>query len=321
MRKPTFRLPLIRSLSRTLLGAGCAFTLLAATPADAVSLKENSVVTDATLKLGDLFSDLESGHDRVLGASPRPGTEMVLNARTLLRIAIALDLPWRPASSSDYLVVRRAATIVERAQIEDALKSEIAQKGVDGNFNLLIPGNMSELILPQDMPASVEVKHLSISRDSGFFEATLVAPSKSNPVKEMKLNGTIEKMVEIPVLRTTLQNGDIIGERDFDMIEIREKDLKNNMATNPQNLIGMTPRRMVMNGKPINIDDLQQPIIVGRGDLITMSFAQGGLSLTVRGKALENGAKGDHIRVMNLSSNKMIDAEVSGSKEVIVRTF
>lgn len=311
----------IKSLLRMVVCAGCAVSLLSPITADAVSLKENSVVTDSTIKLGDLFQDLESDHDRVLGVSPRPGTEMVLNARTLLRIAIALDLPWRPSSSTEYVVLRRAATVIDREHIEDALKAEMSENGVTGNFNLLIANEMSEMILPQDMPATVEISNLDIRHDSGFFEATLVAPSKDNPVKEMKLNGTIEKLVEIPMLRAPLRKGDIIGQRDFDMVEVRAKDLKHNVVLDPQSLIGLTPRRVVLEGAPIKIEDLEAPVVVSRGDLINMTFEQGGLTLTARGKALQDGAVGDHIRVVNLASSKMIDAEVSGSKEVIVKSF
>ena len=66
--------------------------------ASAVSLKPTSVITEDTIRLGDLFSGLEHKSERVLGMAPRPGQDMVLNARTLMRIAIALDLPWRPTS-------------------------------------------------------------------------------------------------------------------------------------------------------------------------------------------------------------------------------
>ncbi len=290
-------------------------------PAFALSLKHNSVVTDDTIKLGDVFQGLSSNQERVLGISPRPGTEMVLNARTLLRIAIALDLPWRPSSAADQVVLRRAATYIGRDAIEQALRDEIRLSGVSGSFELLIPNVASEIILPQQMPATLEVTALNIHPENGFFEATLAAPSRQNPVKELQVTGTIQKMIDIPVLRQPLNAGAIIGERDISVIQLREQDIKHNIVLDPAHLIGLTPRRMVLAGKPILADEVQAPVIVKRGDMVTMKFEKGTLALTTRAKALQDGAMGDTIRVVNATSNKMLDAQVSGSQEVVVTEF
>lgn len=289
--------------------------------ARAVSLKQNSVVSGDTIVLGDVFQGLPANQDKVLGLAPQPGQEMVLNARTLLRIAIALDLPWRPATSGDHIVLTRAASIVSRDMIEDAVRAELEKDGVEGNYKVSIPDTAAQIILAPDLEPGVEITGFNYKPETGWFEAMAVAPSAANPVRSQKINGTVHKLIEVPVLRATLNAGDIIGARDLDLIEIKETDLRPDMIKDANELIGMTPRRMAVSGRPMKSSDLESPRIVTRGDIVTMQFMQGGLLLTANGKAMEHGAKGDTIRVVNSSSNKTIEALVTGSKEVTVQSF
>ncbi len=289
--------------------------------ARAVSLKESSVVTGNTITLGDVFHGLPEGGDKVLGIAPQPGHEMTLNARTLLRIAVALNLPWRPASSADQIVLTRAASIVDRGMIEDALHAEIEKQGVTGKYNVILPDLSAKMVLSPDIAPTVEIGGFNMKPDTGWFEATAYAPSAANPVKTMKINGTIQKMTAIPVLRQPMQAGLVIGARDIDYIDIKESDVRHDMIMNAEDIIGQTPRRLVNSGRPLNKLDLESPQIVARGDVITMTFKSGPMLLTASGKAMQNGAKGDLIRVVNTTSNKTIEGIVTASKEVTVESF
>ncbi len=290
-------------------------------PAHAISVKHNSVVTDSTIKLKDLFDGLNRDEDRVLGASPRPGQDMVLNARTLMRIAIALDLDWRPTSTGDFVVITRAATFIDRGMIEDILRKEIKAHGYEGKFRMIIPNIESEIILPQDMPATAEVQNIRLYKDRDFFEATIAAPSKANPIKTARISGQIKRMIDVPVLKQAMRNGEVIGKNDIEFIEIEARDVQHDMITDEKMLLGMTPRRMAQHGKPILDNTIQSPRMVRRGDTVTMTLQSGPLTLTARAKALEDGAKGDIIRVVNLNSNRTIEAEVSADREVAVTTY
>ncbi len=306
-----------------LLFGSCIVLFLSVIPssAQAVSLKEQSVISDNVIKLGDIFEGLGRSSERVLGVAPRPGHEMTLNARTLLRIAMAMDLPWRPTSAADYVVLSRSASIVGRDMIEESLKEALAQKGVSGNYNLLFSGGDNQIILPANQPETLEVLTLEFKPQSNKFEAMIVAPSKDNPIQRLYVSGVLERMVDVPVLKNTLRNGTIIGRHDIDYLSIRERNLKGNIIVDAQELIGMTPRRVLIAGKSVKVNDVDTPKIVSRGDMVTMTFRESGLNLTARGKALEHGAKGDVIRVVNTGSNKTVEATVTASREVTVNHF
>jgi flagella basal body P-ring formation protein FlgA len=289
--------------------------------ASAVSLKQNSIVSGNTITLGDVFHGLSEGGDKVLGIAPQPGQEMTLNARTLLRIAVAMDLPWRPASSADQITLTRAASIVDRDMIENALRAEVEKQGVSGKYNIVLPDVSAKMVLAPDIAPAVEIADFNMKPETGWFEATAYAPSAANPIQKIKINGTVQKMVSVPVLREPMRAGLIIGARDIDYIDIKESDVRHDMILKAENLIGMTPRRLVTSGKPLNTVDIESPQIIARGDVITMMFKSGPMTLTASGKALQNGAKGETIRVVNNTSNKTIEGIVTASKEVTVESF
>lgn len=314
---------MVRKATLTLMTVLAALAGLVILPhtASAVSLKQSSVVTGDIITLGDIFQGLPENNEKVLGIAPQPGQEIVLNARTLLRIAVALDLPWRPASSNDKVVLTRAASLVDRDMIESAIHAQLETEGMQGKYKIVIPDTAAKIVLSPDVAPALEITNFELKPDSGWFEASVAAPSADNPAYKGKITGTVKKLVDVPVLRETMKAGTIIGARDIDYVELEEKDLRPDMLVNANDLIGMTPRRLTMAGKPLKAIDIESPIIVQRGDIVTMMFQQGGLTLTASGKALQDGAKGDQIRVLNQISNKTIEGFVTASKEVTVETF
>lgn len=295
------------------------FMLMNAKAALAADLKDISVVHDSTLKLGDLFDGLSQNQEYVLGAAPQPGKDMVLNAKTLYRIAVAMDLPWRPDNNSQQIVVRRAATVVPLADVENALSDAIIEEGVDSNFNLSLYSSLSDIVLPHDQPATVGLQSFSFKPQDDTFEAVIVAPSVENPVQRIPVSGKIERLVQIPVMRQALRNGDIIGNTDIDWIEIPERKIQHDLVMSADDLVGMTPRRTLMADEPILDGALQSPQIISRGEIITILYKDGPMALSVKGKALQNGAKGDIIRISNVNSNKHIQGIVTNTREVTVQ--
>jgi flagella basal body P-ring formation protein FlgA len=160
-----------------------------------------------------------------------------------------------------------------------------------------------------------------VSQDNSWFEADLAAPSNENHLATLRISGNIVRMTKVPVLRESLNSGNIIGANDIDYIDLPEKNLKTNIVLNPAQIIGMTPRQMVVAGQPVQSNQIGPPKMIDRGDTVTMVFNQNGLELTAQGKALEDGTKGDQIRIMNISSNKIIVAQVTNNKEVTIQTF
>jgi len=310
----------IRALILVLaLTIGVAFIFVGARAALAASLKTVNVISGDSLTLGDVFDGLSNEQAAyILGPAPQPGQEMILNASTLMRVAVALDLEWRPATSADQIVIRRAASIVAESDIRDTIIKTLKEKGLSGKFNMTISGAPPQMILPPDQMPSVEVLSVKFDPGSDWFEVALVAPSAQTPIIRANVMGRIQRLASVPVLKSTLRNGDVINSSDITWIEIDEKNIQHNNILKEKSMIGLTPRRMAVAGKPLRDNDLERPQLVGRGDFVTLLFRSGPMLLSAKGKALQGGAEGDIIRFVNVTSNRTLDGIISGDHEVTV---
>lgn len=67
-------------------------------------------------------------------------------------------------------------------------------------------------------------------------------------------------------------------------------------------VIGMEARVVLYAGRPILPQDLTAPARVRRNEIVPLTFRHSGLSISTSGRALDRGAVGDVIRVMNIGS-------------------
>ena len=285
----------------------------------AATLKPISVVNGDLLKVSDIFDGVTRNADYVIGAAPLPGQDMTLNARTLYRIASALDISWRPNTTGDQVIVRREATVIPYAEIEKTLRSELKNKGVSGRFDLKLHKGKPSIILPANAEEEVVLSKMDFNVQRDVFTATLVAPSLENPIKKVHVSGKIDRLVSVPVLSSNLRNGDIIGQNDIQMVEVDQDELQHGVLMKADDLIGMTPRRFAYAGKFLMEGSVIKPQLVGRGEPVSITFTEGSLVLTAKGKALQSGAKGDTVRVTNINSSRTIDAIVIGNNQVQVQ--
>lgn len=289
---------------------GIVILLLGTRTALAASLKNVSMVEGEAITLGDLFSGLKQNADFVLGPAPKPGEDMVLNARTLYRIAVAMNLPWRPSDGSEKITLRRVATVVSSEKIKSALKKSIQNQGLQGRFSIHFSEKDPQMILPKNVAANIFVKDINYDAARGSFEAELAGPSLENPQKTLFVSGYVERIIAVPVLKNPIRKGTIIGAYDIEWVDMREDEVHAEMMLKADDIVNMTPRRMIFAGKPVLENELESPVLVERGDTITMAFDNGPLALTAEGRALQSGAKGDTIRISNMSSNKSVEGIV-----------
>jgi flagella basal body P-ring formation protein FlgA len=310
-----------RLISQAIIVAALSMFLLITAPsskAHAISLKSQAIITGNMITLGDLFEDLKQDNERVLGPAPQPGQNMVLNARTLLRVAHAFDLSWRPKTSYEQITLRRDATIIGSNAIEKSVKEELRKEGVSSGFKVNFYQAYPKIILPGNVAANVDVKSMSFDRSKNRFSVLLAAPSIDNPIQTLELSGEIVKTITIPVAKDTVQSGDLIDKTMVNWVEIEERQLQSDTIVSFDDLHNMTPRRVLLSGKPISSKDIIAPRLVERGNEVTMVYKHAGMDLTAKGKALQGGSKGDTIRVVNLASSRPIEAKVTADRIVTV---
>ncbi|MEY8799563.1 flagellar basal body P-ring formation chaperone FlgA [Leisingera sp. XS_AS12] len=220
-----------------------------------------------------------------------------MSARTFFTGALAgLSLLAGAAlhAAEDLLAGSAVATLVEE-QLLMASGQEIPQ---DGRI---------ELRLPKGLPDSgLTLKDFSYDPRSGMFAARLIEADGSST--GFRGQAVIAVPAYVPVRR--IPAGVILAENDLRMTEIAMMALPSGSLRNPEELIGKETRRILLQGRPVIEGSVTEPRIVNRGDAVTIVLSDGGLNLSAPGKALEDGAKGDEVRIVNLKSNATLTAEV-----------
>jgi flagella basal body P-ring formation protein FlgA len=85
-----------------------------------------------------------------------------------------------------------------------------------------------------------------------------------------------------------------------------------------ENIIGMEARKPLQADEVVLADQVQSPVLVKRGELITVGSQSGGIRVRTSARAAQDGAKGDLIAVESLESKQKYDARVVGLREVAV---
>lgn len=75
--------------------------------------------------------------------------------------------------------------------------------------------------------------------------------------------------------------------------------------------VGREARETLYPGRPVLAAQVGAPAVIERNDVVRMSFAAGALAITTEGRALDRGAVGETIRVMNLSSRQIVTGQVA----------
>jgi flagella basal body P-ring formation protein FlgA len=83
-------------------------------------------------------------------------------------------------------------------------------------------------------------------------------------------------------------------------------------------IIGKEARQQLQAGEIVYADQVQMPVIVKRGELITVASQGGGIRVRTSARALQDGSQGDLIQVESLQGKQKFDARVVGLREAAV---
>ncbi|PCI42472.1 MAG: flagella basal body P-ring formation protein FlgA [Rhodospirillaceae bacterium] len=281
-----------------------------------VSLTQRVTVEDNVVRLGDIFQGAGPFEDSVVAYAPRPGARATFDSRWLTRVAVAYKLDWRPSSRMDRVVIERDSRLVRREDIESLLQDFMVNDGGDPSSRAVLSNRAMRLHLPTNTSEELVVEQLSLDQSNNRFTA-MISWGTGNK-DQMRLSGRFERMTEVPVLANRIMRGEIITASDIKWISLSESRLSRTAIVDLDKLVGMAVKRAIAPGKAISENDVRRPLLVNRGQLVTMILTTPSMQLSAKGRALQAGSKGDVIRISNSQTSTVIDAVVTGSGRVRV---
>jgi flagella basal body P-ring formation protein FlgA len=163
-----------------------------------------------------------------------------------------------------------------------------------------------------------EVDGLELDKAHGKWQATMLFTAGDKNLAPVKLVGRYDEMMQVPVLKRRLQSGDIISQDDIEWEAQPANHIRKNTIADSSQLIGKSPKRMVSEHRPIRTDEIAGPLLINKGARITLMYKSNALEIKTLGEAIDNGAKGDVIRVKNITSKSIIQGTVETGDRVRV---
>jgi flagella basal body P-ring formation protein FlgA len=132
------------------------------------------------------------------------------------------------------------------------------------------------------------------------------------PVLLLAAGSAFAGTVRIVVPAHDIARGDTIGENELTYATVDGAALMSGVPTRINEVIGQQARRMLSAGQPFRGEDVRRPIIITKGQTVTMQFIVPGVELTAMGRAMSEGGIGDTVTIQNPASYRMISGTVIG---------
>lgn len=282
------------------------------------TLNSKARVNGQYVLLDDMFTNTGENGNIPVAYAPAAGKKAIFDARWLYKVARKYKLNWAPLSNRVQIVVERISQRISKDVIEAEIMMALADLGADPDLKINLRNRSLRLYVPGDEQVEIGIENAAYNERNHRFSVVVVAPANEPSAQRIRVTGRLERMTEIPVFNRRILSNQIIRERDINWINVRSNRLQRNTITDASDLIGKSPRRGIREGVPIRVSMVRYPVLVKKGSLVTISLKSGLMSLTSKGKALQNGSSGDAIRILNTKSNAIIEAEVIGPGRVAV---
>jgi flagella basal body P-ring formation protein FlgA len=159
---------------------------------------------------------------------------------------------------------------------------------------------------------------MNVDPRTGRFDIAFELPGSTLSRRAgLRFTGTVTETVEAAMLTRSLRIGEVIKASDVTMGRRPKSEMRSD-GMGPDQVIGMAAKIALRSGQAVRTDDLVKPQIVQRNEAVTIYYEVPGIMLTVRGKAVEGGALGDVIGVLNIQSNRTVQATVIGPGRVTI---
>jgi flagella basal body P-ring formation protein FlgA len=267
------------------------------------------VVNRAFVRLGDLFAEAGDKADVAVGYAPAPGSRTVYDVNSLASIARANGIKWQARSWFDRVVVERPAITIGDAEIMAAVRAELAKHSLDPKADVELTTRGISLQIPADAPPKLEVQNFNLDERTGQFNGRIVAPGADGP-QSLPISGRLYRTIEVPTLSRRIAAGETVSRDDIQWQTARADTIARNVILAADKIVGMEAKRPLQADMPLRIGDVREPIVIAKGSVVTLVVQSPTMTLTSKGRAMENGGKGDTIRIQNTQSKIVVEGEV-----------
>jgi flagella basal body P-ring formation protein FlgA len=290
------------------------------TPA-APRLRELVAVSSEIVRIGDLVENAGAAADVPVFRAPDLGQTGAVQLARIIEALRPYDLTGLDTGGLNEVVVTRLSRAMTAKDITDRISRALSgQYGLGDAHSLavILDRDLRILHVEPTVGGDLVVSRMNVDPRTGRFDIAFELPGSTLSRRAgLRFTGTVTETVEAAMLTRSLRIGEIIKVSDVTMGRRPKAELRGD-GMGPDQVIGMAAKTALRNGQALRTDDLIKPQIVQRNEAVTIYYEVPGIMLTVRGKAIEGGAMGDVVGVLNIQSNRTVQATVIGPGRVTI---
>ena len=300
--------------------AALAMTILLIAPASAAELRLLSriVVDGDEVTLGAMFGDIGEAGDIVVARAPAPGKRLGVAVARIHRLVRGQGLVWTPVRGLKSVTVHRSGRRIPAFAIESAILEAIADEAGGKSLSITLANRNRVFFVAKNAAGDLDVETLTYDARTGRFVAGLVAAYGTPDEAHAEYGGRAIEIVELPALNRFFKKGEIITDGDIEWLEWHAQRIPRDAVTDIAGLVGLAARRPLRPGYPVRERDVSEPVVVAKGSDVRLVYRTSKMVLTAGGRALEDGAMGSVIRVLNSHSKVVVEARVDGGNVLSV---
>lgn len=217
----------------------------------------------------------------------------------LLTIA-ALPLNAEPTAPAERIATQIGAGIAERIPISGRYRVTLAD--------------------PSVLPAAetnFTIAALNYDPARQNFWATLSFTGQGG-TEYVRLTGSAIPVIDVPALSHDVALGETVNVADLTTIELPLERASAALLTSSAVIAGQAAKRALRARTALFAYDLKKPILVKKGELVSVVYALPGIELTTQGQVQADAGKGDTVSVLNTRSRRTIEARVTAAGTVTV---
>lgn len=186
-----------------------------------------------------------------------------------------------------------------------------------GEMQLTFAAGDAALLAQSALDGRWELEPLSTAR-LGRLPLAVRKWQGTTLVSEQRLYVQVSRQTLAAVATRPLRRGQTIAPGDVEVQAVTLDADRGQPVTELRQLIGQLAQRSVRGGEVVYAADVQEPVLVQRGEIVAVQCVSGGLVIRMTGRAEEDGSRGQIINVRNDRSRSLFQAKVIGAREVQV---
>ena len=258
-----------------------------------------------------------------IGDAPPAGSEKFIEPGQLRTYLVRLLDSYRINSSDvkfdipDRIVVRRESTQITQEQIEEIFKKFVFENSPWKQEEINIQRvRFSGLPIIPTGTMTYEITASPKERFIGNVTVTIDFYVNGEKVRTLGAAGKVEVFGNAYLASRPLKQNEMISGADLEVRKMNLTDAADRFATR---LDQVENRRVLRNlgvHQPLELKDLDKPLVLKRGDQVKIIYDEPGLSVTAKGQANADGGIGDTLAVTNISSQKTLHCKVVDAQTV-----